>query len=363
MNYADLPLHAGSAPRWLFERMVKLGREISKAVILEYGEKKFLERLNDPYWFQSLGCVIGFDWHSSGLTTTMLGALKTAFQEEELGVKVVGGKGSRQWNTALEIAKQGREFGLSGKKISELKLASKIAGKVDNALVQDSYELYHHCLVFSETGKWIVIQQGMNLENKYARRYHWHGGEELIQEPHAAICCDATQQALNLTSKESKENRKACLDLVKEKVEKVKRDLKLLEEKQSTLFNWNKKDNVKKIDGFRMPQYVNWNALEKAYELQVKDFEELVQVNGIGAKTIRALSLISELVYGEKADWKDPCRYAFAHGGKDGVPRFVNKTEYDKTIEFMQGVVEQANLKNFEKMNALKRLKRVTQSV
>lgn len=358
--FADLPLHGGNAPRWLFDRMVKLGATISKVMVKEFGTRKYLRRISDPYWFQAFSCVLGFDWHSSGCTTVTMGALKEALKERDLGIKVAGGKGLMSRKTPLEIKFLARDYSISTKKFNELKYASRMSAKVDNAAVQDSYSLYHHCLVFDEKGNWAVVQQGLNQQNNYARRYHWLGErvEDFVNEPQNAICCDSeTKNALNLSARESRENRKIAVDLVKESPKKIERYFKEINSgEQRNLFNWNKRQKEKSLF---MPKYINWKLMHQLYNFQPKNYEELLGFNGVGPNTARALALISELVYGEEASWKDPVKYSFAHGGKDGVPREINRAEYDKSIEILEEMVKQTTLNKAEKFEALKRLKEI----
>jgi hypothetical protein len=353
----NLPLHGGSAPRWLFSRMVKLSGAISEIVIDEYGQEEFIRRLSDPYWFQALSCVIGFDWHSSGTTTTTCGALKESINKLDVGIKICGGKGKASRKTQSEI----ENSNLSTKKIEKLKYSSKMSAKVDSAVLQDSYELYHHCFIFTEKGNWAVVQQGMNSSNRYARRYHWLSGNvgSFVEEPHNAICCDEkNKNTLDMTAKESKETRKISLDIVRDNPNHLKEYIK--EPIQKTINDF---DN-KKIINFTMNQRHiiidmnkrNIQSLRKAYEIQPRDYEELVAIKGIGPKTIRSLALISELVYGTKASWRDPVKYSFAHGGKDGYPYRINKKHYDKSIEILKSAVDNANIGNKDKLYAIKRL-------
>ncbi|MCD6478443.1 MAG: DUF763 domain-containing protein [Candidatus Diapherotrites archaeon] len=359
MRYAELPLHYGKAPYWLFRRMVALGKAISEVVILEYGTKGFLERIADPFWFQALSCVLGFDWHSSGTTTTTCGALKEALNEscEQYGLAIAGGKGKASKKAPEHIEIFSERLNISDKKACEIVYASRMSAKVDNAALQDCYQLYHHCIFFDEKGNWVVVQQGMNDETSYARRYHWNGNElnDFVEEPHKAICCDEKRNAvLNLTSKRSRENKKVAIDLVKESPEKLKKEFMRLGSAQRTLENWNQRI---RNESLVMPKNINWNALKHAYEFQPKNYEEFLSIKGIGPGTVRALALISELIYGSKADWRDPVKYSFAVGGKDGVPFPVKKRVMDKAIEVLSDAVKQAKLSDYEKLQAIKRLK------
>ena len=357
----DLPLHYGKAPRWLFNRMVRLARPVSEIIILEYGQEEFLKRISEPYFFQSLGCVLGFDWHSSGLTTTLTGALKLALGND-LGISVAGGKGKASGKTKEEILRFGDKFNLPDEKIKELVYSSKISAKVDNNMIQDSYQLYHHAFFMNEKGKWAVIQQGMSDEGGYARRYHWlsNGIKSYVEEPHSAIVTERKKnKVLNLVNKESKETRKVSLDLIKEsphhfkKFEKgkfeIKRGQKQLFEFDS--FSLPKRHEILKID------LGNFKALEQAYETQPRNYEELLMIKGMGGKTIRALALISNLIYGSKLSWRDPAKYSYAHGGKDSIPYPVNKKLYDEDIEILNQAVRDAKLNYKDRLDAIRRLK------
>ena len=337
--------------------MVSLSRELSRILVLEFGSKEFLSRLNDPFWFQAFSCVIGFDWHSSGVTTVTCGALKEALKENDIGLGVAGGKGFRRFGTRIEILRKGNSLNLTQKKSEEIIHASALSSTVDSSALQDSFELYHHCVFFGESGNWSIVQQGLNPEIKYARRYHWSDScKDFVNEPHEAICCDfKSANVLNLVSSKSRENRKACLDLIKDPTHKIMNDFKLLRLNQKTLLNWNS-PSVKRKENLLMPWNVNWNALEKAYNFQPKNYEELLLVKDVGPKTVRALSLISEFIYGEKADWKDPVKYSFTVGGKDNVPYPVERNTMDEATAILKNAVEEARIGRKEKMCSLKRL-------
>lgn len=353
---AELPLHQGTCPSWLFNRMRELARCISKIIILEYGEDEFLKRIADPFFFQSLACVLGFDWHSSGSTTTTCAALKEAINGSELNVAVAGGKGKTSRKAIDEIKLFSEKFSMNESKISSLIYASRMAAKIDNNAIQDNYNLYHHCFVFSSRGNWVVIQQGMNASDRMARRYHWLSFkvESFVNEPHSAICCDRKEKdVLNMVAKESEEARKISVDLVKDNIAS-----KLSKQKSLKTFLLN--ENVKFLKLPKNHEVVidekTIESLRKAYEIQPNNYEELIAIKGIGPKAIRALALISELVYGKPASWEDPAKYSFAHGGKDGHPYRVNKKIYDKSIQILRDAIEQAELGNREKLNAIRRL-------
>lgn len=355
----NLPLHYGRAPRWLFDRMVKLSHEIVGIIIYEYGREEFLHRIADPYWFQAFSCVLGFDWHSSGTTTTTCGALKMAIDPHESGIAVTGGKGRTSRKTPDEIKKISDVFSLSDDKTDELIYSSRMSAKVDNTCVQDGYQLYHHCFIFTEKGEWACVQQGMNDEEHYARRYHWISSdvEEFVCEPHLGICCDRIEdQVLDMTSKDSEETRKTSLDLIRDDPDHLMRYFRP-DDSQKTLSDF---------ESFSMPQHhpvlgcdlgkQGWKVLRNAYELQPASFEELVSLAGMGPKKIRALALVSDIIYGTEPSWHDPARYAFAHGGKDGYPYPVDHDTYDHSIEVLRDAIDGAKIGREERHRAIKRL-------
>ncbi len=350
---ANLPLHTGHAPKWLFDRMVKLSGEIVKVIALEFGPDEVIHRFGDPMWFQAFSCVIGFDWHSSGTTTVTLGSLKGALAPEH-GLLIAGGKGKASKKTPQEIEDIGEKFNLSTEKVELLKHNSKIAAKVDNAVLQDGYSLYHHSMLISETGNWVVVQQGLNSEKKYARRYHWlYKIKNPVEEPHSGIIADRKEtEVMDLTSRISRETRKTSVDLVSDNPKKIKNMVvDIRDRKQKTL------DDYTGYKVLNMPWHINWNALFEAYEIQPKNYEELISIKGIGPATVRALAYISSVIYGTEISWRDPVKYSFALGGKDGVPKPVNRVAYDKSISILQYGIEEAKLGNKEKLKMLQRLK------
>lgn len=347
---ANLPLHYGRAPRWLFERMTRLAREIAAVLVSEYGPEALLRRLSDPFWFQSFGCVLGFDWHSSGVTTTVCGALKAGLAglENELGVFLAGGKGAASRRTPREIEVYGDRFGVNA---DRLIYTSRLVAKVDNNALQDGFQIYHHQFIFTAAGEWAVVQQGMDVESRMARRYHWLGPEvrDLVEEPHAAICCDRRGEVLNLTARESRAARQVVAEIASQKPEVVLRDLRTLQaeltlpQRHQILLSDIHPDRLEKI-------------FVRTYERQPADFEGLLALEGVGPKTIRALSLVSELIYGVEPSFRDPARYAFAHGGKDGHPFPVDRATYDESIELLGKAIRKAKLGRREELEALKRL-------
>jgi len=348
---ANLPLHYGQAPRWLFERMVRLSREITIAIVSDFGPGEVLRRLSHPYWFQSLGCVLGFDWHSSGVTTTLCGALKESLKglERELGLFVAGGKGKTSRKTPSEIETWAERLSIDP---APLVYSSRMSAKVDSAAVQDGYQLYHHTFLFTPGGSWTVIQQGMNETARYARRYHWLGEkvESFVNEPHAAILSEARGQALNLVASESEAARSTITGITsEEKPEKILADLRKLKTLDLPARHYLSTQDLHPDSLSRI--------ILSTYEQQPHTFEKLLGLKGVGAKTLRALSLLSELVYGVAPSYRDPARYSFAHGGKDGIPYPVDRETYDKSIELLSRAIGKAKLGLREKEEAVKRLR------
>lgn len=359
---ANLPLHPGKAPRWLFKRMVLLSKGIIEAVSYEYGIDEFLHRVSDPFWFQALSCVLGFDWHSSGTTTVTCGALKEAVRLEDYGFTIAGGKGKASRKTLEEVEKIGGLYNLSTIDIKNLKYCSRMAAKIDNTAIQDGYNLYHHVLIFSENGKWAVIQQGLNDETSYARRYHWLSEhvESFVCEPHNAILGDSFQEkVLDMTARNSESTQKVSVDLVNDDPRHLRRDWAELTrpQNQRTLDNWiTSEEKRKPIDYLTMPKSINWAKMKEIYEFQPKNYEQLISMSGVGPNTARALALISDLIYGEKPSWKDPVKYSFAVGGKDGVPFPVDRKAMDESTEIIRTGIKQAKIGDKEKLQAIKRL-------
>lgn len=347
---AHLPLHSGKAPHWLFERMKKLAREIVRLMLYEFDSVVLMQRLSDPFWFQALGCVLGFDWHSSGLTTTVCGALKEGIKgmEKEIGFFICGGKGSVSRRTPEEI----RSFGEYLRVATEpLVYASRMAAKVDSAAVQDGYQIYHHVMFFNRDGKWAVVQQGMNDATGYARRYHWLCTESIdfVCEPHQAVCCEVRGETLNLVAEESEANRTACRILATESPGTVIGEMKKLQTLELPRHHQVLLDEINSDNLYRI--------LLKTYEMHPQNFEELLGIRGVGAKTLRALSLLAELVYGAPVSFRDPARFSYTHGGKDGYPYPVDREAYDRSINFLKELVNNARIGEYEKQRTFKRLK------
>jgi len=351
--------------------MRKLAKEIVTIIVDEYGTDDFLKRISDPFWFQALGCVLGYDWHSSGVTTVVTGVLKQAIVPEEHGIAVCGGKGKASRQTPLEIWNVGERFGFSNDGIEALRYASKMSAKVDNTAVQAGYQLYHHAFFVAEKGKWAVIQQGMCPQDRTARRYHWlsDNTKSFVVEPHNAIVGDVKREiALDMTARESEGCRKTSVDMAKEIPKKIMRLIMSVRPAyQKSLQEWLPKtaDTVWKeypIDVLSMPRNINWKALEEVYEFQPSNYEELLGFRGIGPAIVRGLALVAELIYGEKPSWKDPVKYSFAYGGKDGVPYPVNRQAMDESIQILKQAIKEAKVGDKEKMQSLQRLRQFVPS-
>lgn len=366
---ATVPLDYGRCPRWLFERMKRMAYGITIAIVEEFGPEEVLKRFSDPAWFQSLGCVLGFDWNSSGLTTTTLGAIKTALFDiqDRLGIYVCGGKReSRKTPEEVEVYGISRGFAFS----PSLIYASKMAAKVDSSLIQDGFSLYQHSLIFTKSGQWTIIQQGMNTEIQKARRYHWlsSGVKDFIEEPHSGIISGARLRPLNLIARESRDNKKISTDLINEEPKKFLKEIKLISEKSDALIKQKRVGNFAEMELNNVEFY--WHpVVEEKFDLkrlektiffaksqEPENFEQLLSLKGVGPKTIRALSLVAELIYGAKPSYEDPARYSFSVGGKDGTPYPVDRPVYDQAIEILEKGIKRSKISNQEKLEARKRL-------
>jgi hypothetical protein len=357
-GYASLPLHGGRAPAWLFGRMVRLSREILIYLASESGPGDVLRRLADPFWFQAFGCVLGFDWHSSGVTTTVCGAVKEAVKDidVELGFFAAGGKGAASRKAPLQIAESCERI---GRHPGPLVYASRTAAKVDSAAVQDGYQLYHHVFFFTAAGDWCVVQQGMSDATSTARRYHWLSDQvtSFVDEPHLAVCCDARGETLNLVARENDAVRRVSAELAGQRPEVTLDALTRLSPSR-----WTTPRTLKMparhalLPELDVASPYLEKILLKTYERAPENFETLLGIEGVGPKTLRALALASELVHGAAATLRDPARFAFAHGGKDGTPFPVDRLTYDKTIEILNTAINRSAIDRSEKVSAFKRL-------
>ena len=320
--------------------MKDLAGEIARLILYDFGSDELLRRLSDPFWFQAFGCVLGFDWHSSGLTTTTCGALKEGLRgmEHEIGFFVAGGKGRVSRRTPDEILLHGKHINTEPK---SLIYASRMSAKVDSAAVQDGYQLYHHVFFFDRDGRWAVVQQGLNNENHYARRYHWLGLEKVdfVCEPHQAVCCEKKALILNLVAREGEENRRASAQISIEHPDRVIGEFKKIQTLELPARHDVTPDQIGRKYFHRI--------LLKTYEEQPDNFERLLGLNGVGPKTLRALSLMAELVYGAERSFRDPARFSFAHGGKDGHPYPVDRQAYDHSIAFLRELVNSSKNRTF----------------
>lgn len=349
---ADLPLHYGTVPPWLAERMSLLGGAIAEAIIIEYGRPALLQRLSAPFWFQSLGCVLGMDWHSSGITTSVMNALRKAinYRSEELGVYICGGRGKFSRETPNQLLEVANKTGLNG---NELVRHSKLAAKVDNTAVQDGFQLYLHTFIVTKEGDWSVIQQGMNPNERMARRYHWLSSSlrSFMEEPHTSVCGRNQGLILNLTDKLAAPTKEGIMELTKESPDKLMREVSIIlpnhhEVKAEDV-------NLKRLGA----------ALILAHETNVSDMESLLLLEGVGPRTLQSLTLVSEVIHGTPSRFSDPARFSFAHGGKDGHPFPVPTSVYDETIEVFDKAIRQARLGEKDKSNALKNLSKISQEM
>jgi len=343
---ADLPLHYGYVPKWLAERMAKLGLAVVETIVTDYGKNEVLTRLSDPFWFQSLGAVMGMDWHSSGITTSVMGALKRSVNphSKELGIYICGGKGNHSRETPNELIRISEKTGLNG---TELVRCSKLSAKVDNTAIQDGFQLYTHNFIVSDEGKWAVVQQGMSPQSKTARRYHWHSDAlaSFVNDPHTSIYGQNTGYILNMTDKTADTSRSGVMQIAHE----------------------NPQQMISEIGKLTMPSHHDVKAkdvdlkrlgaiLWLAHEKRPSDFEELLLLEGLGPRTLQSLALVSEVIHGTPSRFKDPARFSFAHGGKDGHPFPVPTKIYDETLGVLQTAIHKAKLGNSEKSEAIKRL-------
>lgn len=394
---ATMTLDTGKCPPWLFKRMVKLGRSMTDVLIEEYGPDEFIKRIADPVWFQSLGTVLAFDWNASGLTTILTAALKEAIRDRELelGIFIAGGKGATSRKTPDQIEQWGRRLLLPTKTTNKLVYSSKMAAKVDSSLIQDDYTLYHHTFFFSRNGAWTVVQQGMNTANATARRYHWYCDNPaditFTEEPHKGIASQLfRKQTRNLVAKKSKKNKDISLELVDAGYKTLIKDIDILrrhsgevsrmlsfkqkshsalasqglalepQQQEFVFAEFDRKEfkhHQVEMEDFTKSRYLEKILQKVTYETP-QDFESLLSIKGVGGKTIRALSLVSEIIYGAQPSYQDPARYSFAHGGKDATPYPIDRSTYDQTIAVLESAVRKSKIEPLEKDKALRRISR-----
>lgn len=348
---ADLPLHNGHVPKWLAERMSKLGGAITEAILIEFGKKAFINRMSDPAWFQSLGCVLGMDWHSSGITTSVMGALKSAInpRAKELGIYICGGRGKHSRKTPEELLRVGDRTGLDG---HSLVRSSKLVAKVDNTAIQDGFQIYLHSFVVSDEGDWSVVQQGMNSDSGYARRYHWSSTDlqSYVDDPHQFIYGRNQGKILNLTDSSASDTRDKIISIGKEN------PTHMLTEISKIRLPAHHDVRQKDVDLKRLGA-----VLAVSHELPTDQFEDLLLIKGLGPRTLQSLALVSEVIYGTQSRFQDPARFSFAHGGKDGHPFPVPTKVYDESIQVLKKAVEKAKLGHTDKLKALNALTNATQ--
>jgi len=387
---ATFTLDGGHCPPYLFERMVRLGREMVRVLVEDFGPDEFVERMADPVWFQSLGTVLAFDWNASGLTTVLIGALKESIKglEKDLGIFICGGKGKTSRKTPDQIEFWGERLNFPTTAVTQLVENSKMSAKVDSALVQDGYELYHHAFFFSKRGAWTVVQQGMNTSSRTARRYHWfdrlvkrkdgslkNSEIDFINEPHRAISAQTKHMdVLNLVAGESGKTRDVSVDLInREGYQRIKNDFELLRAHQNKMsqmlaikaeedeyvgLKLSRRDfyhHPVEFEEFGASKYLD-KIIQKLSDQKPENYKSLVATEGVGAKTVRALALVAEVLYAAAPSYTDPARYSFAHGGKDGYPFPVDRETYDKTIEVMRKAVKVSRIPLTDKQKALSRL-------
>jgi len=346
---ADLPLHYGKVPAWLYERMASLGRSIVEVILMDYGKDEVLRRLADPFWFQSFGAVLGMDWHSSGITTAVMGALKRAINPDakSLGLYICGGKGKLSMQTPQELLQLSDRIGLDG---NGLIRSSKLVAKVDNTAIQDGYQLYLHNFIVTDRGNWSVVQQGMHEKDGTARRYHWHSEKvkSFVEEPHAGISGPSQGIILNLTAAEAAANRAGIMTIVGEDSSKVMQDFAKL------IMPAHHDVRAADVDLKRLGA-----MLYVARESQPSHFEDLLLLKGVGPRTLQSLALVSEVIHGAPSRFNDPARFSFAHGGKDGHPFPVPLTIYDESIQILQKGVEKSKLGYGEKLKSINKLHQI----
>lgn len=349
---ADLPLHYGHVPPWLANRMAVLGLAIVETVVLEYGKGEVLRRLSDPFWFQSLGAVMGMDWHSSGITTSVMGALKKSVnpRSHELGIYICGGKGRHSRETPNELLRLGERTGLDGEALVR---CSKLAAKVDNTAIQDGFQLYLHNFIVDSDGNWAVVQQGMSDESSTARRYHWHSDElkSFVEEPHTFIYGPNCGQILNMTDKGAAPARTAMLEIVKEEPGKMLREIR-------HLVMPDRHDVCESdVDMKRLG-----SLLWLTHDTQPQAFEDLILLQGVGPRTLQSLALVSEVIHGTPSRFSDPARFSFAHGGKDGHPFPVPTKVYDEAIAVLRTAIDRSKLGHTDKTDALHSLHKIAEN-
>jgi hypothetical protein len=352
-GFADLPLHGGRVPTWLSERMTKLGTAICEHIVYNYGRPELLSRLSDPFWFQALGSVMGMDWHSSGITTSVVGALKRGLnpRAHELGIHVCGGRGKQSRKTPAELLAVAEASGLAGDVLAR---TSRLTAKIDNNAIADGFQLYLHTFIVSEGGEWAVVQQGMNPRNGLARRYHWHSAtvRDFTSDPHTAIVGQHQGTIMNLVDAQAAAAQKAMLEIVRDEPQKTLRAAAKL------TMPAHHEVRAQNVDLNRLGA-----ILAVAYERELRDFASLLLLENLGPRTLQSLALIAEVVHGAPSRFSDPARFSFSLGGKDGHPFPVPLKTYDESIAVLRRGLDGAKLGNAEKVEGFKRLETFVRGV
>jgi hypothetical protein len=350
---ANLPLHGGRVPQWLADRMTILGTAIAETIIRDYGTAAFLSRLSDPFWFQALGAVMGMDWHSSGITTSVMGALKRGLtpRAHELGVHICGGRGRQSRNTPQELRAVSEEYGFDG---DALVRTSRLTARVDNNAIGDGFQIYLHNFVVTASGEWAVIQQGLNDETGMARRYHWHSAtvRDFVEEPHTGVVGTHQGLILNLVATDAKPAQSALLELMHQKPETTLAEARCLEMPR------HHEVRAENIDLKRLGA-----VLAVAYDRDLHHFAELLLLEGLGPRTLQSLALIAEVIHGTPSRFSDPARYSFAHGGKDRHPFPVPLKTYDESIQFLRRSLDAARMGDKDKLAGMRRLEKFVRNV
>lgn len=343
---ADLPLHGGRVPAWLAERMTRLGTGIVESVLHHYGPSELLTRLSDPFWFQALGSVMGMDWHSSGITTSVMGALKRGLnpRAEELGIYICGGRGRHSRSTPDELRAIAERRGLDG---DALVRTSRLTARVDNNAIADGFQIYLHTFVLTSSGEWAVVQQGMNEASRLARRYHWHSAavRDFVEAPHTGIVGEPQGEILNLVDEHARPARNALLAIAHERPDTT------LAEVRRLAMPAHHDVRAEDVDLKRLGA-----VLATAYERDLRDFASLLLVENLGPRTLQSLALVAEVVHGAPARFSDPARFSFAHGGKDGHPFPVPLKTYDESIGVLRRALDAARVGDPEKLEGMRRL-------
>jgi uncharacterized protein len=376
---ADLPLHGGRVPDWLAQRMTRLGTAITEAIIFDYGSSAFLSRLSDPFWFQAFGAVMGMDWHSSGITTSVMGALKRglANRADELGLYVCGGRGRFSRNTPNELRSLSYRQGFDG---DALVRTSRLTARIDNNAIADGFQIYLHSFVVASNGDWVVVQQGLNDQSGMARRYHWHSSsvKDFVDSPHTGIVGENQGPIMNLVDSKAKPAQAAMLKVSREHPEKILHDAQRIK-----VTGGNSGPATSRH--LRMPAHHDVRpadidlkrlgaVLAISYERKLRDFSELLLLEKLGPRTLQSLALVAEVIHGAPNRFDDPARFSFAHGGKDGHPFPVPLKTYDASLNFLRNALDRAKANSStggsdsvqfgrEKLDALKRLERFARAV